>query len=170
MYSSHSKHSRIAFPTMDDATLVFGKKNLLLLTTFWKYNTEYNNTEWEWESRDSHRVFGRRQHLFNHHAVSSEGASVQSVGPVWTEGAQTGVCKKFTYVHTHKQIHTNIKQKTQTETNKHKHKTKTQKLQHATSRENKSKPPSEKKGEKGMSDGQRGGSKKKIDMGRPCRR
>lgn len=80
------------------------------------------------------------------------------------------MCKKFTYVHTHKQIHTNIKQKTQTGMNKHKHKTKTQKLQHATSRENKSKPPSEKRGEKGMSDGQRGGSKKKTDMGRPCRR
>jgi len=28
------------------------------------------------------------------------------------------VCKRFTYVHTHKQIHTNIKQKTQTGTNK----------------------------------------------------
>lgn len=87
MYSSHSKHSRIAFPTMDDAILVFGKKkdrnkNFLLLSGSMTQSIILNESARDKERRDSHRVFGRGQHLFNHHAVSSEGASVQSVGPV----------------------------------------------------------------------------------------
>lgn len=39
--------------------------------------------------KSPYHILAGRQHLFNHHAVPREGAAVERVGPVRTEGTQT---------------------------------------------------------------------------------
>lgn len=53
--------------------------------TLQQLNTECSeNVREKW----AYRVLGGRQDLFDHHAVSGEGAAVEGVGPIRTKGAQ----------------------------------------------------------------------------------
>lgn len=92
----------------------------LWTSTLYKDWQQKDNTESENSRRKrAYRVLVWRQDLFDHHAVTGEGAPVECVGPIRTEGAQAvgiyintiqcgGVTVKYTQ-NTHTHTNTNTK-------------------------------------------------------------